>query len=141
MKFSPRKLVIWVAAAIILAVFFVQPGTQQSKYITQIETVSKVCTFDEYPQQDVRSVGNSIVVTMPVQTPTSCYDVTGTTNFYGNDITVNLKAALTNGTCSSQCVGVIVSRITLSNLDRGDYSVHVNAPDRSLTFSNVKVGQ
>jgi len=137
MRLSPAKLVIWLMAAVVLAVVFVQPGSETGKYITQIETISNKCTFEESPQQDIRVIGDTIVITMPIQTPTRCYEVSGSVSFFRNDITVNLQTRKMDGTCE-ECVGVTVARVTVSNLDPGDYTLQINAPDKSIR-TGVKV--
>jgi hypothetical protein len=137
MKLSPSKLVIWLIAAVVLAVIFIQPGSETGKYVVQVETISNKCTFDENPQQDIRAVGDSIVIIMPIQTPTPCYEVEGVVNFFRNDITVNLQTKKMEGMCA-ECIGVTVARVTISNLDRGDYTLQINTPDKSIR-TNVRV--
>lgn len=137
MKLSPAKLVIWLMAAVVLAVIFIQPGSETGKYVVQVETISNKCTFDENPQQDIRAVGDSIVITMPIQTPTPCYEVDGSVSFFRSDITVNLQTRKMDGMCV-ECVGVTVARVTISNLDSGDYTLQINAPDKSIR-TGVKV--
>jgi len=138
MKFSFKKVVIWLLAMVVVAVVIVQPGTQSSKYVFQVETISNTCTFDEYQQQDVRTVGDSILIVMPIQTATPCYDAEGTVSFYGNDVTVNLDAVKKGEVCV-ECVGIVVARVTISNLDSGLYNVQINTPDKSLTYNNMKI--
>ncbi len=137
MKISLRKSVLWIAVLVVLAVIFIQPATQRSKYIYDIQTISNKCTFDEYPQQDVRAVGNSIVVTMPIQTPTPCYEVKGDVGFFGSDIVVNLRTEKVGEVCV-QCVGIVVAKVSISNLDKGLYGLQVNAPDKAI-ITTVKI--
>jgi hypothetical protein len=138
MKLSPAKMLIWVMAVVVLAVVFIQPGSETGKYVYQVETVDNKCNFDEYAQQDIRAVGDSILITMPIQTPTPCYDVQGSVSFFRSDITVNLQTKKKEGVCTAECVGITVARVVISNLDPGTYSLQINAPDKSVR-TNVKV--
>lgn len=137
MKVSYRKLAIWAAIAIVAAVILLQPVTQRGKYVYQIETISNTCTFDVYPQQNATVSGSTLTLVVPIQTPTPCYDVNGTVNFSGSDIFVNLQTEKRGQVCVD-CIGEVVGKVTISNLDRGDYSVHVTAPDKSVT-QQVKI--
>ena len=134
MKVSFKKVVIWVVVVVVAAVVLIQPGSQRGKYIYQVETINGICNFDYLPQdqqQDVRVVRNSIVVTMPIQTPTPCYDVEGTVNSVGSDIVVNLQTKQRGETCA-ECLGIVVARVTISNLEKDTYSVQINTPDKSI---------
>lgn len=138
MKISVKKSLIWVAVAIIAVVIVMQPGNKTEKFVYDIETISQTCNFDVFEGQDVRSVEDSIIITMPIQTPTPCYDVTGTVNFFGSDIVVNLDTKAKDGFCA-ECIGTVVAKVTLSNLDKGTYDVQLNTPDKHLVFKEVKV--
>ncbi|MBI4894793.1 MAG: hypothetical protein HY833_03600 [Candidatus Aenigmarchaeota archaeon] len=138
MKLSPAKMLIWVMAVVVLAVVFIQPGSETGKYVYQVETIDNKCTFDEYQQQDIRAVGDSILIVMPIQTPTPCYEVQGSVDFFRSDITVNLQTKKRAEACTAECVGVTVARVVISNLDSGTYGLQINAPDKSVRTS-VKV--
>ena len=131
MKFSFKKIVIWLLLIVAVAVVLVQPGTQRGKYIFQVETVSNTCTFDEYKQESVESTRDSIVIIEPIQTATPCYDIEGSVNFFGSDIAVNLQAKKKGDTCA-ECIGIVVAKVTISNLDKGTYDLQISAPDRSI---------
>lgn len=139
MKVSYRKIVLWALAAIVILFVLVQPSFQRGKYVYDIQTISNVCSFDEFPQQNVAtSGGDTIIITMPIQTPTPCYTVKGTVNLFGSDMSVNLQTEKNSDTCA-QCVGTVVAKVTISNLDKGTYSVQINTPDKQLIVP-VKVG-
>lgn len=138
MKISVKKSLIWVAVAAVAILVVMQPGNRTEKFVYDIDTVSQTCNFDVFEGQDVRSVENSIIITMPIQTPTPCYDVTGTVNFFNRNIVVDLDTKARDGFCA-ECIGTVVARVTLSNLDKGSYDVQVNAPDKHLVFKEVKV--
>ncbi len=138
MKISVKKSLIWVAVAAIAIVVVMQPGSRTEKFVYDIDTISQTCNFDVFEGQDVKSVEDSIIITMPIQTPTPCYDVTGTVNFFGRDVVVNLETRAKDGFCA-ECIGTVVARVTLSNLDSGKYDIQVNAPDKHLVFKEVEV--
>lgn len=140
MKVSFKKTVIWVIAVAVVALVLIQPATQRGKYVYQIDTTSNKCTFDENPEQSIEAGRSSMTITVPIQTPTPCYEVQGDVSFYGSDIVVNLKTVKKGETCA-ECIGVVAAKVTISNLDRGTYSVQINAPDRALQISTVKVGE
>lgn len=131
MKVSFKKAVLWLVVAAVLAVVFIQPSTQTGKYVYNIETISNKCSFDENPQQSIRAIGDSIEIVMPIQTPTPCYEVKGNVGFFENDIVVNLETQKVGEVCV-QCVGVVVAKVTIANLDPGSYSLQINTPDKSL---------
>lgn len=138
MKFSFRKTVLWILAAVVIITIFVQPTFYSGKYNVQVETISNKCSFDENPEQEIRTTGSSIVIIMPIQTATPCYEVEGTMSSYRNDLTVDLKTVRKGEICV-ECLGTVVARVTISNLNSGEYSLHVNAPDKSITQTvNVK---
>ncbi len=137
MKVSFRKAIIWVVALVIVAIVLVQPSTQRAKYVYDIDTVSNVCNFDEFQKQDIRAVRNSIVIVMPIQTPTPCYEVEGTVSSFGSDIVVNLQTKKKGEVCV-ECIGVVVAKVTISNLDKGTYGLQVNAPDKAI-ITTIKI--
>lgn len=139
MKVSWAKAGIWIFVAAIIIVFVaIRPATQ-IQYAYEIETVSNLCSFDEIPEQDIRAVGNSIVITLPIQTPTPCYEVEGTVTPAGkNSIVVNLETRQVGEVCV-QCVGVVTAKVTISDLEKGIYGLQVNSPDKAL-ITKIMIG-
>lgn len=137
MKVSFRKAVLWAVVVVVLVVVFIQPSTQRGKYVYDIQTISSKCSFDENPEQDIRAIGKSIVITMPIQTPTPCYEVKGSVDFFGSDIVVNLKTEKKGEVCV-ECIGVVAAKVTISNLDKGTYNLQVNSPDKSI-ITTIKI--
>lgn len=137
MKVSRNKIIIWAVAALVVAVVLIEPSTQRGKYSYEIQTISNVCSFDVFPQQNISVSGSSVTIVAPIQTPTPCYDVRGTVNFVGSDIFVNLGIEKKGQTCV-ECIGTVVAKVTISNLEAGTYNVKVNTPDKSLA-SEVEI--
>ena len=130
MKISYRKIIFWVLVIVVIAVVLVRPGTH-IQYDYRVETISNKCTFDESPEQDNRAVSNSIVIIMPIQTPTPCYEVEGKVSSVGTDLIVDLDVKEKGEVCV-ECVGITVARVTISNLDKGTYGLQVNTPDKAI---------
>jgi hypothetical protein len=74
---------------------------------------------------------------MPIQTPTPCYEVEGTVSSFGSDIVVDLRTVQKGEVCV-ECIGVVVAKVTISNLDKGLYTLQVNAPDKAI-IETVKI--
>ena len=137
MRVSFTKAILWVVALVIVAIVLVQPGAQRAKYVYDVQTLSNTCNFDEYDQQDIRAVRDSIVIVMPIQTPTPCYDVEGTVSSFVSDIVVDLQTKKKGEVCV-ECIGVVVAKVTISNLDKGTYGLQVNAPDKAI-ITTIKI--
>jgi hypothetical protein len=133
MKVSFRKAVIWVAVVVVVLVLIssLQNLSKGERFTYQIETIANKCTFDVSPVQEINVIENSIVITMPIQTPTPCYDVKGTVSSQGNDIVIDLKTKRVGDICV-ECVGVVTARVTISNLSDGTYNLQVKTPDKSI---------
>lgn len=137
MKVSLRKASLWIGAAVVIAVFaLMQPTTQSARFSYEVETISNTCTFDEFPGQDISVSGNSIIITLPIQTPTPCYEVKGTVTQSGGRLDVNLETEQVGEFCV-ECVGTVVGKVMISNLAKGTYDIQINSPDKSLATSRT----
>ena len=95
----------------------------------KIDTVSSACMSEQH-DLDIRAVGNSVVITAPMQTPNPCYSIVGDVKFSGRDIEVDLSAASKQEICI-QCVGEVTGKVVIQNLTKGGYGVTVKTPDRA----------
>jgi hypothetical protein len=96
-----------------------------------VETLSSECGTVVDGELDIRGVGNSIVITAPMQTSTPCYDAAADVAINGNDILVEINAESRGEVCI-ECVGKIVGRVTISNLAPGSYGLDVRTPDKAV---------
>jgi type 1 fimbria pilin len=128
-------MVVVVVAALLIASY--SASGRNGKLTYQIETIANKCTFDVSPEQEISAAGKTIIVVMPIQTPTPCYEIEGTVSSTGNDIRVDLRTVKKGDVCV-ECVGVVTARVTISNLADGTYNVQVNTPDKSI-ISTVNV--
>lgn len=126
-------MVIWMVVAVVVALLIASYSSsgRNGKLTYQIETIENKCTFDVSPEQDIRAVGNSIVIIMPIQTATPCYEVEGTVSSTGNDIRVDLRTVKKGDICA-ECIGIVTARVTISNLEKGNYGLQVNTPDKAI---------
>lgn len=140
MRVSLTKAVIWVAAVVVVLVLVssLQNLGRAERFTYQVETVANKCTFDVSPEQSIEAVGNSIVIVMPIQTATPCYEVEGTVSSQGSDIVVDLTTKKVGDVCA-ECLGIVTARVTISNLADGTYGLQVKTPDKAI-ITNVRVG-
>ncbi len=98
--------------------------------VWNVETISAECGSVEDVDLDIRAVGNSIVVTAPMQTSNPCYDAAADVSIDGGDILVEIRAESRGGVCI-ECIGRVVGRVTISNLAPGNYGLDVRTPDKA----------
>lgn len=118
--------IVVIVILAIVSVIAIQPETPSEGERIKIETISAGCFVGD-TNPDIRAVGKSIVITQPIKTSNPCYEATGTVDINGNEIEVNLDAAETRKICI-QCLGEIVARVTIRDLESGIYGLKVNAP-------------
>lgn len=97
------------------------------------ETMSAGCKSGD-TQGDIRTDGNTIIVTEAVTTPNPCYKIRGKVKIEGTDIVVRLEPE-NEGELCIQCVGEIIGKVSVSGLQSGMYSVRVELPERVVTTS------
>ncbi len=95
-----------------------------------METLSAECGTVVDGELDIRAVGNSIVITIPMQTSVPCYDAVADVSIDGNAILVEINAESRGEVCI-ECVGRVVGRVTISNLAPGTYGLDVRTPDKA----------
>ncbi len=125
-------LVIVVAVLVVLKIL----PTRQSIPDFTIETTSSTCMSEEHAL-DIRAVGNSIVITAPIQTPTPCYSIVGDVKISVEEIEVDLSTVSKQNACI-QCVGEVTGKVIIQNLTKGVYGVKVNTPDKA-TITTIMI--
>ena len=118
-------LVIVLALVVVIEILTVQKPAP----LFTIETISSTCMTENH-ELDIRAVGNSIVITAPIQTPNPCYSVVGDVKFSGMDIDVDLSAVSKQDVCI-QCIGEVTGKVVIQNLTKGIYGVKVKTPDKA----------
>ena len=118
-------LVIVLALVAVIEILTVQKPAP----LFTIETISPTCMAENH-ELDIRAVGNSIVITAPIQTPNPCYSVVGDVKFSGMDIDVDLSAVSKQDVCI-QCIGEVTGKVVIQNLTKGIYGVKVKTPDKA----------
>jgi len=107
----------------VIAIVSFIPKTQSVQPSFTIETISATCVT-EINDLDIQAIGNSIVITAPMQTPNPCYSVEGDVKISGNDIEIDLSAVPKQDVCI-QCVGEVTGKVVIPNLSKGMYGVDV----------------
>jgi len=114
-----------VVALVVIGILYVQ----KSAPLFTIETISSTCMAEKH-ELDIRSEGNSIVITAPLQTPNPCYSAVGDVKFSGKDIDVDLSAVSKQDVCI-QCIGEVTGKVVIQNLTKGTYEVKVKTLDKA----------
>jgi|GEM_PF-3578403 len=132
-KSKPPPLVEIAAVILILAIAALavvgnrtfQPA-EVSVPITA-ETISSACISGERGEIGITAAGSSIVITVPIETPTPCYEVRAEATMKEGTIAVSVSTDPKGGFCA-QCLGIVVGRITIPNLSPGTYGLTVATP-------------
>lgn len=128
-------VVIIISILVITSTMNSQPSTNIHNFT--IETISATC-MTEGQNLDVRSDGNSIIISVPIKTPNPCYDVKGDVKINDKNIEVDLSTVAKPEICIG-CIGEVTGKVTINNLSKGTYSVKIITPDKSTT-TNVEIG-
>lgn len=117
-----------VAVVLIIAIVAISVGPKTIPSFT-IETFSSSCVAEGH-DLDIRTSGNSVVITAGILTPNPCYSVVGNVKFLGKKIEVDLSAVSKQGYCI-QCIGEVTGKVVIQNLTKGTYDVQVKTPDKA----------
>jgi hypothetical protein len=127
---------IWgILLLLILITGCTKPISGEPKW--KVETVSAECGMVEGSGLDISAVGNSIVITVSMQTSVPCFDATGDVIINGNKILVEIDTESHGGVCV-ECIGKVVGRVTIFDLPSGEYEVDVRAPDEA-TLTTIRI--
>ena len=102
-----------------------------------VEILSSSCLSGQSLDMDIMDIENSIVITAPIETPTPCYDINSNATLAGNNIDIKFYTFPKPGICI-QCVGIVVTKATVRDLDPGIYSLKVTTPNRA-TITEITV--
>lgn len=131
MKISYKKIVLWVAVIAVGVFVLMQPTFLIPEYSYEIKTVKNVCVFDEFPEQSVVVSGRDVVLTVPIATPTPCYEVFGSVASSGKEISVNLDTRKASEVCV-ECIGTVVAEVVISDIEPGKHTIQITTPDKVL---------
>ncbi|GBE54134.1 hypothetical protein BMS3Bbin15_00285 [archaeon BMS3Bbin15] len=97
------------------------------------------CATGKFNAPEISTGKDSITAIVEIQTPTPCYNITGTVKIYKGKININLVPVRQNKICI-QCVGKVITEVTVKNLRSGSYDVAIAVPKESWVF-NVNVSE
>ncbi len=103
-----------------------------------IKKLSSDCTTGRFNVPKISTGKYSITAIVKIYTSTSCYDITGTLKIY-KGINLNLVSVRQNKICV-QCVGKVITEVTVKNLRSGSYDVAIAVPKESWVF-NINVSE
>lgn len=110
-----------------LVISSASPATRGEPTIT-ITTLSAQCQGAERPRSKTEVLGDTIVITEPLTTPTPCYRVTGDVTIQRGEIVVTLQPEQKGGMCI-ECLGRLLGEVRISHLPKGDYEVQIKTPE------------
>ena len=124
-----KQLIPLALAILIVSLVLVVISQREPTPVYTIDTYSSAC-LSEAHDIAISAEGNSIMVIAPMVTPNPCYSASGTVNFIGKEINVELIPLPKQEICV-QCIGEVTGKVVIQNLTKGVYGVDVRTPDRA----------